>query len=136
MSLPAATICHAIRGRLRIRVPGMRGHDAWFQETTAAIARRPEVSAVSANARTGTILMIGRDLEPASLAELARSAGWFELEAPADPRTGAAPSARGLAGLMLVLAAVQALRGQVMVPALSLAWFAVELLRWEERGGG
>lgn len=130
--LPAATVCHAVPGRLRIRVPGMRGNETWFQEIAVAIGRRPELSQVSGNERTATILLHGRNLEPQRFAALARQSGWFELEVGGD---GARPPYRAFAGLMFVLAAVQLYRGQVMVPALSFLWQAFDLLRMGERDG-
>ena len=132
---PAASICHAVPGRIRVRVPGMRGNEAWFDALCADLVRRPEFSMVSANPRTGTILLRGRDLETDGLSRLARKAGWFELLTDdGAPETQAA--GRPLAGLMLVLALVQALRGQVMVPALGFLWYAMELMRWGRRDGG
>lgn len=132
---PAASICHAVPGRIRVRVPGMRGNQAWFDALCADLVRRPEFSVVSANARTGTILLRGRDLEPAGLAGLARTAGWFELLTD-EVESATKATGRPLAAIMLMLAVVQALRGQVMVPALGFLWYAMELTRWEPRDGG
>ena len=98
-----------------------------------AMARRPELSQVSGNERTATILLHGRGLEPHAFATLARQAGWFELDA-AGPVTR--PPTGALAGLFLILAVVQAYRGQVMVPAVGFLWNAWELLRREDRDGG
>ena len=131
---PSASICHAVPGRIRVRVPGMRGNEAWFDALCADLVRRPEFSLVSANARTGTILLRGRDLEPDGLSRLARTAGWFEL--PTDEAAPETPAAAPpLAGIMLMLALVQALRGQVMVPALGFLWYAMELTHWGRRDG-
>jgi hypothetical protein len=110
----------------------MRGNEAWFDSLCTDLVRRPEFSVVSANARTGTILLRGRDLEADGLSRLARGAGWFELGTDEVERNPAA-TGRPLAGIMLVLALVQAMRGQVMVPALSFLWYAMELTR---RDGG
>lgn len=132
---PAASICHAVPGRIRVRVPGMRGNQAWFDALCADLVRRPEFSVVSANARTGTILLRGRDLEPAGLTNLARTAGWFELLTD-EVESATKATGRPLAAIMLMLAVVQALRGQVMVPALGFLWYAMELTRWEPRDGG
>jgi hypothetical protein len=133
--LPAATVCHAVPGRLRVRVPGMRGDEAWFRTICADVSRRPEFAVVSGNERTGTILLKGRDLEPEGLATLAREAGWFDLDV-GGPAVAASNPDRSLATMMLVLALVQAMRGKVMVPAIGFVWYALELLRWEKPHGG
>ncbi len=133
--LPAAAVCHAVPGRVRVRVPGMRGNDAWFRAICADLVRRPEFSVVSGNERTGTLLLKGRDLEPAGLAELAREEGWFDLRDERRRDATSSPAPR-LAGFMLVLAVVQAMRGQLMVPAVGFLWYAIELMRWEHRDGG
>ena len=132
---PGASICHAVPGRIRVRVPGMRGNQVWFDALCADLVRRPEFSVVSANARTGTILLRGRDLEPDGLSHLARTAGWFELLTDEVERDTEA-TGRPLAAIMLMLALVQALRGQIRVPALGFLWYAMELTRWEPRDGG
>ena len=118
---PAASICHAVPGRIRVRVPGMRGNQAWFDALCADLVRRPSFSVVPAKARTGTILLGGRDLEPAGVASRARTAGWFELLTD-EVESATKATGRPLAAIMLMLAVVQALRGQVLVPAVGFLW--------------
>jgi hypothetical protein len=83
MMLPASTVRHAVPGRIRMPVSGMRGDETGSRGFATASARRPELPRVAGSRRTVTILPRGRDHAARGLAPLARDAGWRE-----PPRMG------------------------------------------------
>jgi hypothetical protein len=145
--LPAARIEHRIAGRLRLRIPEMRGDNAYFERLEDALARIEGAGAVSVRARTGSVLLEDFSTGLPAFTRAAREAGWFELIAEsAPPERGTRDRGVGpldvltqdldlaalrpsLVLILLALAALQVARGQVMVPALTLLWFAFELSR-------
>jgi hypothetical protein len=145
MMLPAARIEHYLSGRLRLRIPEMRGDGAYFEGLEEALARMDGAGAVSVRTRTGSVLLEDFAAGLPALRRTAREERWFELvEEPARAkRRSPGPSAvealtqdldlatlrPSLVLILLALAALQAARGQVMVPALTLLWFAFELSR-------
>jgi hypothetical protein len=145
--LPAARIEHHISGRLRLRIPEMRGDDAYFERLGDALSRIQGAGVVSARARTGSVLLEDFSAGLPALARAAREAHWFELIAEQTPPErqsrgqgmgtltavtqdlDMATLRTSLVLILLALAGLQVARGQVMVPALTLLWFAFELSR-------
>jgi hypothetical protein len=133
--IPSAEIVHRVNGRLRLRVPERRGDAPWFAATRKALAGFPGVLRVTANPDTGSFLIRGKDLALRRIPEIAEDRGWFALSGPDRSRRPAGDALAGLAPVFFGLAALQAARGQIMVPALSLLWYALEIVRWEELRG-
>lgn len=133
--IPAAELVHRIDGRLRLRVPERRGDEAWFADTRKALAGFPGVLRVTANPGTGSFLIRGKDLALRRIPEIAEDRGWFTLAEPQRHEKPASDALAGLAPVFFGLAVLQAARGQIMVPALSLLWYALEIIRWEELRG-
>ena len=133
--IPSAEVVHRVNGRLRLRVAERRGDGPWFATTRKSLAAFPGVSRVTANPDTGTFLVRGKDLALRRIPEIAEDRGWFALAGPAAPRLPAGDALAGLAPVFFGLAVLQAARGQIMVPALSLLWYALEIVRWEEIRG-
>jgi hypothetical protein len=133
--IPSAEIVHRINGRLRLRVPERRGDDVWFADTRRALAGFPGVLRVAANSDTGSFLIRGKDLALRRIPEIAEDRGWFMLSDSHRHRKPASDALAGLAPVFFGLAVLQAARGQIMVPALSLLWYALEIIRWEELRG-
>lgn len=139
--MPEAVIGHAIPGRVRLKIPGMQGDSVYFQIAGEVLHGAPGVRTVDTNHRTASILITG---PAASLPRLRKIGVDHELFQLAD-RSGAQAGGRGpgagitgrravqgrIAILLLALAFVQTLRGQIMVPALALIWNALELIRWD-----
>jgi hypothetical protein len=146
-----ARVCHATSGRLRIRIDARRRDAAYFAQLAEKIGRLPGIRRVEPNALTGTVLILhtlaqgrvrsaiesfaGVSLAPEdpqpSLGRLV-PAGPGKRHAPAS--AGIPTDTRGLAILALLgLAIHQAIEGNVMVPAVSLLWYAFNLF---ERGDG
>lgn len=125
MTATARTL-HAMTGRSRIRIPEMRGDTGWFEGVRDGIAAYPGITRVTANPASASLLVEGHDLAVRRIGSLAESQGWFRLEAEAEPVAG-----RGgfevLVPALVLLALVQAVRGQIMVPALTLLWYAARL---------
>jgi hypothetical protein len=154
VKLPTAHIVHRLKGRLRLKVPGKRGDSDWFAATAARVQQVPGVRRVTVQTRSASILIVHRP--GAQLGEQLAAAGLFTLtdELVASPpvldpimdgisrshrrlarRTGGRANLQTVLIAMLLLAAfVQTLRGQIMVPAVSFAWYAASLAVFA-RGG-
>jgi hypothetical protein len=153
---PTAYLWHRLPGRARLKIPDRRGDAGWFARARAVLGAAPGVSAVHANPLTASLLVIhGADTRLEDLAALAAAEGLFSLaeEAPypisAAERAGArlAGVDRGLRRVsagdldlrsvlfftLLTGGIVQALRGQIAIPAASLFWYAAELLIHPDR---
>ena len=158
--LPTGFVVHAMRGRLRVRVPDRRRDAGYFAGAAAHLAACPGITAVEANIRTGSLL-ISHTVDAAAVDGYARagklfamaaapaadatatppSEQWFAAIASANRHFAAASGGRGdlrtmLAALFLVMAIVQAARGRIAVPAISALWYALRALsigqRWPD----
>jgi hypothetical protein len=127
---------------MRLRLPAMRGDDPYFHRLREALLEQAPGAEVSVSPRTASILVEDAELRPRDLARLAREHGWFTLVGkPAAGRDrpplssgitdvlDASRATPSLVAILVALAILQVARGQVMVPALSLLWFAFELVR-------
>ncbi|NGP51951.1 hypothetical protein [Thioalkalivibrio sp. XN8] len=126
MTATALTL-HSIAGRSRIRIPEMRGDAEWFEAVRAGIAAYPGISRVSASPAGASLLVEGHDLAVRRIGSLAETQGWFRLEPPAPEPARARRGTDALVPVLVLLALVQAVRGQIMVPALTLLWYAARL---------
>lgn len=143
--LPEARIEHHVAGRLRLRIPAMRGDDEYFLRLRNELSGLDAAGPVSVTPRTGSVLFEDTTLRPEALARVARQRGWFvmtqrrrgALAMPLLPQTlaglfrgsSATPS---LVAILVALAILQTARGQFMVPAFSFLMFAFELVRKEQ----
>jgi hypothetical protein len=149
---PQARVEHLSPGRLRLRVAGQRGRAAYFEMVRARLGQEPAVRAVQVNARTGSVLLYLHEPVnwPALLARAAQLDLFRLVPAPAPEATKrrvpapqvlgrlAEPGTTGSAVLALALlagAAVQGWRGQIAAPAVTLVWYAMQLLRGADKGG-
>ena len=128
-----ARVVHRVAGRLRMRLPQMRGDTVWFEALGRTLAAALPDCAVAVNAATGSVLMTGRVPEPDTLRRLGQSTESFDLCRPRatgdsgqrDVSLSAADLRRLSTIVFLILAAVQVARGKVMVPAASFLWYAL-----------
>ncbi|MGB5622498.1 MAG: hypothetical protein WBN65_08395 [Gammaproteobacteria bacterium] len=140
--LPEARLVHAIPGRMRLRLPAMRGDDPYFHSLREALLEQAPGAEVSVSPGTASLLVEDTGLRPRDLARLAREHGWFTLirkpgTRPDRPTSSArltdlldaSRATPSLVAILVALAILQVARGQVMVPALSLLWIAFELVR-------
>jgi hypothetical protein len=120
----------------------MRGDEQYFRAVERHLGAH--FGTVVANSATGSVLLTGAGVSPSDVRDIAAQHALFALaerrpalhgprvtpavlELPAVPLTTAA--------VFGVLALVQLLRGQVLAPATSLLWYALETLR-TSRGTG
>ena len=153
-----AWIVHQTAGRLRLRLPQRRKDPVYLEALAAAAAELPGVLAAQPNPVTGSLLLLYEEDQADDFADaLDRlvDAHGIVLQLGTPPMPPARPVLqRGLAGidrylgqlsqqatdlrslgimLFLALSLVQLGRGQVLAPASSLLWYALDLLR--EPGG-
>jgi Heavy metal associated domain 2 len=130
MMLPSATVEHVLTGRLRVRVPGLRGNHSFFRSAIETLSQHPEISAVIVNPSTGSIL-IEHTTDPESLGEFAVERGLFEVSrVPSTPAGRMITSSPKIATSgLVVLGVVQAARGEVLGPATENFWNAYGSLR-------
>lgn len=148
----SAYVAHRSPGRTRIKVRSQRGNVAYFAGLQQRLSQCPGIDVVKTNFRTGSFLLI----HTASLSQIisfAQTQGLFTLDAqpeidPLSPsllRQAAhhffhadsemARLTQGhmdLSSLVLILlvtaSSVQLARGQVLAPASTLLWYALELV--------
>lgn len=136
-----AQIVHALPGRVRLRI-GSRRHDyAYFDELMGKLADVAGVEVIDTNPRTGSVLLSYEGDALAALAAHALEQGLFvlDLEAQSAKETVSQPAEAWLtraaidwrtpfALALLGLAFRQMVAGKVMAPAISLFWYAYEVL--------
>lgn len=138
---PAAHVVHRVPGRLRLRIDGKRGDQAWFDEAATTLAMLAGVEEVATSPRTSSIMLRhSRTAEDVLAAAVAR--GLFQLTdadlaegSAADRLRAAAASLSASEGLALVLtlAALRQLwRGQILPPAVTLLAYAATVLATRE----
>src|ERR687897_1063642 len=130
---PVAHVEHQIRGRIRLRIPSMRGDGAYFETLRQQLADRAGVVGVSANPLTGSLLVVHSGHAQVLVGEAARNR-MFRLSDPEPlapsarppgrkrrlPDLGSHPVAAGLSGLALY----QVARGQALGSASEAFWNA------------
>lgn len=151
--MPDAIVCHRAGGRLRIRIADRRGDAAYFDRVGRALGEAEWVTEVRANPGTATILVL-HDGGPPPLDEFAAVRGLFRLlEGGEAPRmhvrrvlavvgedfarlTGQSwVLADALFVTFATLAVIEALRGNLTVPATTLAWYALNALSMPDAQG-
>lgn len=155
---PLAHAVHRTAGRLRLRIPEHRHDAAYFTTLTRRLAGLPGILAVAANPETAGVLLRldptpGTDpvamiqgagllriiegppaLSPA-LIGIRRAAD--RLDQALDGLTGGSGDLRTLAFAVLVILALrQTTRGQLMAPAVTLLWYAFDLMRFARPAPG
>lgn len=145
-----ARLVHRLPGRVRLKVDGRRGDRDWFDAVALELALVETIRSVEANPLTGSLLihhegplerlvdeLAGRGLvrvEPLEPREVPLPHRLAERAAVVDAglrrATAGELDLRGAALLgLLALAIVQAARGQLAGPAVSLLWYASSLAR-------
>jgi hypothetical protein len=149
-----AHVAHSIPGRTRFRIHERRGDHAFFDEIAEVLRRCAGVTAVKSNPLTGSLLLHHSDDLDSPLMQAALGAidELVELELSAPPVArqlredviGVDQAIQRLSGGqfdlgtvtafgLLGLAGAQLLAGQHPAIAITLAWYATELIRrWEE----
>lgn len=146
----AARIVHRLPGRVRLKIDQRRYDAAWFEALALELALVEGIRTVEVNPRTASLLLFhDGPLEPVLDALAARGLVRLEslepreipltrrlreragrLDARLRQATAGELDLQGAALLgLLFLALVQALRGHVAGPAVSLLWYASNLVR-------
>jgi len=128
-----ARIVHALPGRLRLRLPALRGAADALTTLEALLAAQPGVVSVKSNARTASLLIV-HDGDTGSLCARLEAAASLQIQAAAPappsarPALPALPARRLLGGALLLAGVVQLWRGEIAVPATTAFWYAWNLL--------
>ena len=154
--IPEARLTHAIPGRFRFKFPAMRRDTRFFAALAEEMPKAPGVTSVKVNAIACSLLLhCHPDVTPEVIAQYAAQRKLFALApltstllsilsalvtgfraADRKLRTPDGESYDKRAAFLLLLVALavrQTLRGEIMVPALTLWWNAYTLL---DRMGG
>ncbi|MGH8502153.1 MAG: HMA2 domain-containing protein [Gammaproteobacteria bacterium] len=81
--LPTARVCHAIPGRIRIRVPDRRQDHAYFLKAQEELSAFDGIDSVGVNPVTASLLIHHQTSEQA-IAQFAQSQGLFRIAEPDD----------------------------------------------------
>jgi hypothetical protein len=141
-----AEVLHQLPGRTRIRIAGAKGNDSILGQVAEGLRSLPEVQTVKVNAVTGSLL-IAHDGQFGSLADKAAEMGLFilgrslpaaldfqahlnrglqQLERDIQTVTGGNMDFNGVLILAFTALAIQqAIEGQVVVPAATALWYAL-----------
>lgn len=143
-----AEVAHTLPGRIRLRLREKRGDTAYFASLSEEVMICDGVERVKANAATGTILIefSGRTEDLAG--QLGQHGVSFLPSAPPNVENRPQPSSGNgnatpfhlvsnreinpmfmLGTALAVVGIVQALRGKILVPSLSVLWYAMEAFR-------
>jgi hypothetical protein len=146
MSTPAY-IAHRTRGRIRIAIPSRRGDSAYFLALSKQLEGAQQVRRTRANPAAASLVVEFSGALDNVLAELGRGA--LKLTEPASlagsAGTPPAPAVPGewqltpmfMAGAAFgVVGVIQTLRGEVMLPAMSAFWYAVNAFQLARTTGG
>lgn len=132
MALPQAYIARRCRGQVRFKLPRRKGDAAFFSRVAEALGGLETVDSLQVNPQTGSILVFHRST-PEELGGFAKEQGLFRLASHAEAvppraaprdRDGALDLRSTASLLVLLFAAIQLARGQILGPASTLLWIA------------
>lgn len=156
MTAASAVIVHRIPGRIRLRLQEKRGDTDYFTALSEEISNMPAIDAVKVNPMTGSVVIhysgatndVLARLEENNFSIANRHEMEKQLEAkhhnPSPENGGQRPpfllvSNRDinpmfmLGTLLAAVGVVQTFRGKILVPSLSLLWYAMEAFRQSSR---
>lgn len=147
---PRALIVHRTGGRLRIRIPEKRKDLSFFLNVYNHLRHIPVVDEVVINPATASVLLLFSDTAGDAVSDVLAQHEMFSLgdsDKATKPlrdqgslsgsgvnrlfpsRSSSANEFRAILFLIMTgLAIHQALRGQILIPALSVLWYAVDLV--------
>jgi len=160
-SYPAAYIKHQLPGRVRLKIPQKKGDLGYFDRIAKLFAKFPGIAQLQLNPAAASVLIChdGMEAQFGKISEFAQTKGLFRITEQPEEETFSIPhqpiatltsaglnrvdeslmelsqgliDSRSLFMLILTgLAVHQIARGNIMTPAASLLWGAIELLREE-----
>lgn len=145
--VPEARTVHQTEGRLRVRIPSMKGDVSYFALIAEKLAACPGIKSIAVNPRTGTVLLV-HEATPREIAGHAERHGLFSLRHARLPHktlfdntadgfrqlntrlkkaTGGEIDIASMVFLLLVVSGVyQIMKGNVKAPAWYTAfWYAL-----------
>jgi hypothetical protein len=143
-----AVIVHQLPGRIRLRIPAMRGDANYFSALATSLGHAPNVQQVKTNPATASVVVqfegdAERILE--QMHELGLEPEIRKSMNEITKRTGIGPvrlvSGRDInpmfmAGSALaLLGLVQTFRGKIVVPSVTAFWYTLEAFRASGRRG-
>jgi len=140
-----AYLVHSSPGRMRIRIPSMRNNLEFFEHAADTLEKLSNVTRVRMNPRTASILVLHDGITTDTFKQQVMETGLFELQLENAENIALdintvkelAGQAMGVGGtfsksmffyLLMGLAIRQVMKGQIMAPAISLFWYASEIL--------
>lgn len=128
--LPHAAVVHTIEGRTRLRIAERRGDAAFFASVATGLSTIAGVKKVDVTPLTGGILIF-HDAPLSAIGETAEKLRLFLLieettNSSQTPALRISPRMVAASGLGLV-AAWQVYKERVFPPALTIAWYAVNV---------
>jgi hypothetical protein len=147
-----AEIRHQIPGRARLRLADTRGDPAFLQRLAEALAGAPGVLNVETNPQTGSLLIRHDAQSGEGIWQWARENGWFDVDSPpadavidrvvAESRgfgerlqATVGVDARTLMFIFLMVMGIrQAAKGEIVAPAITLFWYAMNTIGLPGRG--
>lgn len=150
--IPKAYIKHQVAGRVRLKIPAKRGDEAYFETLTETFAECASITQLQSNADAGSVLLQFDETLFEDVVVFAATHGLFIVvdgEEWMANRSIASWSALGVSHVdtqlnrlsdgrvdlrsvlflgFMGLAVHQAVRGNVMLPASTFFWRALELL--------
>jgi len=137
-----ARIEHALPGRIRVKVPALRGGDPGLRRVAEGLRGAAGILRVETRPLTGSLLL-WHSLSAAAVADLLQANGLLLAGGPAVPPAAPPPAAQGapaaaampalppfellLIALLVVAAGIQLYRGHVLEPASKLLWYALNI---------
>jgi hypothetical protein len=79
LDLPVAVISHRLPTRLRFKLASRKGDGDFFTAVVKKLAGLENIERLEANPGTGSVLMVGKDLDPSDIAGFAEQNGLFTL---------------------------------------------------------
>ncbi len=143
---PRAHVTHRIPGRIRIRLPSMRGDYEFFGRLEKEISGFPAVKSIASNPLTAGILLLHEgdagdilakaramrlfDVQPAGSLQERADANLEEAGRMLKRISGGAADLNGIVIVALMALAVQqAVEGNIVAPAVTMLWYALDLIR-------
>ncbi|MGZ4998324.1 MAG: HMA2 domain-containing protein [Methylobacter sp.] len=159
-SSPSAYIKHHLPGRVRLKIPQKKGDAGYFDRIAELFADFPGITQLQLNPTAASVLIChdGTEAQFGNISEFAQRNGLFSITERLEETFSSPPlpiavltatglnrfdeslmdlsqgriDSRSLFMLTLTgLAIHQITRGNIMAPASSLLWYAIELLREE-----
>jgi hypothetical protein len=83
--LPKATVSHSSPGRIRLKVPEMRGDQEYFMGLAEKCSMLKQVETLEVNPLTAGVLVTGEEITENALADMGQKKGLFFLELSQAP---------------------------------------------------